>query len=99
MTGEGEGLRSRRFFGSQFLEGGGSHPQDQGNRGQGLDVVDHRRLTPQTFLRREGRLGQRHSPIPFDGAHQGRLFAAHEGAGALHHVNPTGIGGSKDVIP
>src|SRR5207302_770430 len=50
--------------------------------GDGLDIVDYRRSTIQTFDGREGRLQARQSPLAFEGLHQCRFFAYFVGSSA-----------------
>ena len=57
-------------------------PEDGGDVGEGLDVVDERGAAPQTGLRRIGRPRARRAPAALDRRDQRRLLAADERAGA-----------------
>ncbi len=78
------------LLGAEGPEGGGAVRDDGGDVGESFHVIDESGLAPQAALHREGRLGPRHSPLPFEGGDQGRLFAADEGARAFLHLQMEG---------
>ena len=79
-------------------EPGRAAPDDIRDGGPGLDVVDHRRLSPEALLGGVGR------PLPgvgdpsFHGGDQGGLFSGDEGPGALDDFDIEIESGPKDVL-
>ena len=84
---EGEDLGARALLGAGGAEPTGAQPDDAGHRGQRLYVVEHRRLVPQTLLRRERRPRPRLAALALYGGHKRGLFAADEGARPLSDVD------------
>ena len=64
----------------------------------GLDVVDVGGLAPQALLRRERRARPRPAGLAFERGDQRRLFAADEGARALHHFDVEVEAAAQDVL-
>ena len=69
-------LRAFALLGAQRRERRRAVGDDPGHVGEGLDVVDHRRATPESALRRERRTHPRHAARAFDGLDQRRFLAA-----------------------
>ncbi|OPZ97152.1 MAG: hypothetical protein BWY71_01708 [Planctomycetes bacterium ADurb.Bin412] len=81
-AGEGEDFGAFAGFGAHGTEPIGAAFDNQGQVGQGLDVVDNGRLAEEALNRRERRPGPGHTAFAFDTVQQGGFFAADKGAGS-----------------
>ena len=98
LTGKGEDLCPFTLLGS---DGGipiGTVENNMPDGGQGLDVVDHRRVAPETLLGGERRFGPGLTALAFDGGHQSGLFTADEGAGTHTNLYVEAETTFKDVL-
>ena len=98
LAGEGEDLGARALLGAGGAEPVGAEADDAGDAGQGLDVVEHRRLLPQALLSRERRPRARLAALALDGGHERGLFAADEGAGTLGDLDVEVEAAVEDVL-
>ncbi len=64
------------LLGAELRKGRRAVSDDPGHVSECLDVVDHRRATPESALRRERRTHPRHAARAFDGLDQRRFLAA-----------------------
>ena len=98
LAGEGEDGRALALLGADAGEPVGAPVDDDGDGGQGLDVVDDGGFAVQPGLRREGRAGAGHAAPALDGGHQRRLLAADESAGAFLDMHAEVEAGAEDVL-
>ncbi len=71
---------------------------DERHVGERLDVVDDGRLAVVAADGGVGRLGPRHAALALEGGDHRRLFAAHEGAGALADLDVERVAAAEDVV-
>jgi hypothetical protein len=71
---------------------------DPRHAGEGLDVIDVGGLAPEAGDRRERRPLSRHPALAHDAGDEGRLLAAHEGAGALFDLELEGPAAAEHVL-
>ena len=96
--GQGEDLGALALF---RAEGGVPRPaaeEDRGDVGVGLDVVQQRRLAPESLHGGERGAGAGLAPIALDRGHQGRLFAADERPGAHADLEVEVESAAEDVL-
>ena len=79
LAGQGEDLGAAAFGRADAAEPVGPVVDHGRHVGEGLDVVDDRRLAPQAALRGIGRADPRLPALAFNRMDQGRFFAADEG--------------------
>ena len=98
VAGEGEGLGAGALLGADGAVPLGAVADDEGDGGEGLHVVENRRLGPQAVLHGTGRLHAGHAPVALDGGSQGAALAADEGAGTPVYMEMEGEVGAQDVV-
>ncbi|MNN26260.1 hypothetical protein D3C81_1397610 [compost metagenome] len=91
-------LGALRFLGSDTCVPLCTVQNNLGNISKRFHIIDDRRLPPQSFNSREGRLRCRHPPVTFNGVNQGGFFSADKSPRAKAHVNVKGKAGAKNII-
>ena len=82
VAGDAEQLEAGRVVGAEALEPVDALGEDARHRGEGLDVVDDRRRVAAAGDHGERRAVARLAAEALEGLDEGRLLAAHVGAGA-----------------
>ncbi len=95
---QGEHLGALALLGAGAGEPLGALEDDGRDVGEGLDVVEHARLVPEALDGRERRTRTRLAAVALDGGHEGRLFAADEGAGAHADLQVEVEAAAHDVV-
>ena len=98
LAGQGEDLGAAALLGADAGEPVGAVVDDGRDVGEGLDVVDHRRLAPQAALGGIRRADARLAALAFDRVDQRRLLAADERPGAQADLQVEIEARAEDVL-
>ena len=98
FAGQGEDLGAAALVGADPREPIGPVVDHRRHVGEGLDVVDHRRLAPQAALGRVRRADAGLAALAFDRMDQGRLLAADERPRAQANFQIETVARAEDVF-